>query len=201
MVNALAVASVGLVLGLDRADLADGIGRVSPVRGRMEMVERGQPFTVVVDYAHKPQALEAALVAGRDMIGPGARLIVVFGCGGDRDRGKRPEMGALAERLADVVVLTDDNPRTEDATAIIAEIAAGMRDADAALVINDRAEAIEAALGRAEPGDLVLIAGKGHETYQVVGDRQYDFDDRLVAYGVLAGRTPSGSRDGETPAP
>ena len=103
--------------------------------------------------------------------------------------------------LADVVVLTDDNPRTEDATAIIAEIAAGMRDADAALVINDRAEAIEAALGRAEPGDLVLIAGKGHETYQVVGDRQYDFDDRLVAYGVLAGRTPSGSRDGETPAP
>ncbi len=201
VVNALAAATVGLVLGLDSADLADGIGRVSPVRGRMELVERGQPFTVVVDYAHKPQALEAALLAGRDMIDPGARLIVVFGCGGDRDRGKRPEMGALAERLADRVVLTDDNPRTEDRRRIIDEIAAGMTDAAAATIVNDRAEAIAAALGLAEPGDLVLIAGKGHETYQIVGDEQFDFDDRLVAYEVLAGRDPSGLRDGETPAP
>ncbi len=202
VMNALAAATVGLVLGLDEHDLVDGIGRAEPVRGRMEMVERGQDFTVVVDYAHKPQALEAAISAGRELITGAGRLLLVMGCGGDRDEGKRPEMGRIAEAGADLVVVTDDNPRTEDPARIRAAIVAGMTDTGSAVEIGDRAEAIGHAIGTAGAGDVVLIAGKGHETHQIVGSERLEFDDRLAAWRALAADPDGiGEPTGETDAP
>ncbi len=131
-----------------------------------------------MDYAHTPDALDNVLRTVRDMMPAGAALTCVVGCGGDRDRTKRPEMGAIAERHADRVVLTNDNPRTEDPDAILAEIRAGLTHPDAADVIPDRAEAIRHALDGATPGDVVVIAGKGHEDYQIVGTEKRHFDDR-----------------------
>lgn len=146
--------------------------------GRLERVATTAPFTVLVDYAHTPDALGTVLRALRDLTR--ARLIVAFGCGGDRDRDKRPKMGAIAETLADVVVLTSDNPRSERPEAILAEIRAGMRGTGRALQIEDRREAIYAALDEAAPGDLVLLAGKGSESYQEVRGRKLPFDDREI---------------------
>ena len=142
----------------------------------------GHPFTVWVDYAHTPDGLENVLAAAREL-GP-KRVIVVFGCGGDRDRTKRPMMGEVAGRLADLSVVTSDNPRSEDPNAIIAEILPGIRGEHR--VVPDRAEAIAAALAAAQPGDLVVIAGKGHEDYQIFADRTIHFDDREVAREALA---------------
>ena len=141
----------------------------------------GQPFTVLVDYAHTPDSLENALRAARGVAS--GRVLVVFGCGGDRDRGKRPLMGEIAARLADQSVVTSDNPRSEDPEAIIAEIVAGVpgeRRASVA-VEPDRRAAIGLALGAARAGDVVVIAGKGHEQGQIIGDRRLPFDDREVA--------------------
>ena len=143
----------------------------------------GQPL-VVVDYAHTPDALEQALQTLRDH--GQARLLCVFGCGGDRDRGKRPLMAACAERLADIVWVTDDNPRTEPGDAIVAEIRAGFRHPGRVRIQRDRRSAIAEAVREAGPGDIVLIAGKGHETYQEVDGVQSAFDDRAVAAGILA---------------
>lgn len=154
--------------------------------GRMETLSvEGGPLAIV-DYAHTPDALEKALMAVRAHCA--GRLICVFGCGGDRDPGKRPVMGAIAERLADLVLVTDDNPRTEDGDAIVAQIVAGMSDPTRALIQRDRAAAIERALKEAAPGDAVLIAGKGHESYQIVGAERRPFSDREIAQAALASR-------------
>ncbi len=186
--NALAAAEACVLLGLDPAEVAAALAGVPTVPGRFEAIRAGQDFTVLVDYAHTPDALEQALDAARGLVAPGGSLTVVFGCGGDRDPGKRPLMGGVACRLADRVVLTDDNPRSEDPLRILEEIRAGCVDArgtGAPQVQPDRRLAITDALGRARPGDVVLIAGKGHETGQVFGSRTEPFDDREVAREVL----------------
>jgi UDP-N-acetylmuramoyl-L-alanyl-D-glutamate--2,6-diaminopimelate ligase len=153
----------------------------------MERVDAGQDFTVFVDYAHTPDALDAALAAGRGAAEPGGRVIVVFGCGGDRDRAKRPLMGRIATDNADVTFVTSDNPRTEDPATIVDEIFRGVpRDAGAERVI-DRRTAIREAVASARAGDVVLVAGKGHETGQIVGDRTEPFDDRVVAREAMEG--------------
>ena len=153
--------------------------------GRFERIEAGQPFTVVVDYAHKPDAVEAALRSLRPLTE--GRLLVVLGAGGDRDLGKRPIMGEIAARLADVVVVTDDNPRTEDPAAIRAAVLAGARTGRAeVLEEGDRRGAIAAALELAQPGDIVIVAGKGHETGQEVAGVVHPFDDRDVVREALA---------------
>ena len=157
-----------------------GLAAVAGVPGRFEPVDAGQPFTVLVDYAHTPDGLENVL--GRRARSPTGRLICVFGCGGDRDRGKRPLMGAVVRRLADVAVVTSDNPRSEDPAAIIADITAGF----AMDVEVDRRPAIERAVGMAAPGDVVVIAGKGHEQGQELADRTVPFDDREVAREALS---------------
>jgi UDP-N-acetylmuramoyl-L-alanyl-D-glutamate--2,6-diaminopimelate ligase len=186
--NALAAIGVGLALRLDLADVRSGLAGTPPIPGRFELVECGQDFTIAVDYAHKPDALER-LLRGARALGPN-RILTVFGCGGDRDRGKRPIMGRLATQLSDVVIVTSDNPRSENPEQIIAEILAGVREVKgpAARVRTevDRARAIETAMQLAEPGDLVLIAGKGHETYQLFADHRVHFDDREQARQALA---------------
>ena len=182
--NALAVAAVAEQLGHEDTDVADALCAVDAPRGRFEFVNVGQSFHVVVDYAHKPEALAAVLGAARSVAG-GASVLLVVGCGGDRDREKRPKMAAIGEELADVVVLTSDNPRSEDPQTIIDEMIVGLSSPTAAHVLVDRAEAIGYAVGRAQAGDVVLIAGKGHEDYQVIGDEVIDFDDRLVAAQAL----------------
>jgi len=184
--NALAAATAAAALGLDPAPVAAALDEARPVRGRFELVDGGQPFHVAVDYAHTPDALEAVITAAREVTA--GRVIVVFGCGGDRDHDKRPEMGAVVDRLADLAVVTSDNPRSEDPDAIIAAVVAGMAaagDPDRVRVEPDRRRAIGLALSLAAPGDLVLLAGKGHETTQVIGDVTLPFDDRAVALEVL----------------
>ena len=163
-----------------------GIRNLKSVRGRFERVGGGRP-TVIVDYAHKPDALEKLLHAVREIAGS-RRIRVVFGCGGDRDRGKRPEMGEIAARLADSVIVTSDNPRGEDPRAIIAEITKGISGGEC-LTITDRREAIARAIGEAADDDVIVIAGKGHETYQVSGDEVVHFDDREEAELALQKRT------------
>jgi UDP-N-acetylmuramoyl-L-alanyl-D-glutamate--2,6-diaminopimelate ligase len=185
--NALLAASVATALGVGEDQVAEGLGTAGPVPGRMEVVAPGGPIPVLVDYAHTPAGLEAALTAARDLAGPGS-LVCLFGCGGDRDPGKRPEMGAVASHLADVVVLTSDNPRSEDPLAIIEGIRAGVAEGSEVVVEPDRAEAIRLAIGRAAPGDVVVLAGKGHEATQTAGGRSWPFDDREQARRALAGR-------------
>jgi len=187
--NLLAALAAGLALDLPAETLGASLGSFPGVAGRMERVEAGQPFTVIVDYAHTDDALRSLLEAVREL-GP-RRVITVFGCGGDRDRSKRPLMGAVAARMSDAVVLTSDNPRSEPPEAILDEIQRGMngRRADDRHVIPDRREAIARALSLAEAGDAVVIAGKGHETQQVLRDRSVPFDDRQVVRDLLAPRT------------
>jgi UDP-N-acetylmuramoyl-L-alanyl-D-glutamate--2,6-diaminopimelate ligase len=164
--------------------VAAGLASAPPVPGRFEPVDEGQPFAVLVDYSHKPGALAGALAAAREAA-PGGRVILVFGAGGERDASKRPEMGEVAARLADRVLLTSDNPRGEDPLAIIDAIRSGITTTTDLTVEPDRATAIALAIGEARAGDVVLIAGKGHEAVQVVGDRALPFDDRDVARTAL----------------
>lgn len=179
--NAVAAATVALGLGHSIVEVAERLSRAPQVPGRMERIVDA-PFHVVRDYAHTPDALERLLSTMRP-ITPG-RIILVFGCGGDRDRGKRPLMGAIAAKGADVILLTSDNPRTEDPEQILDDIAAGMpprtfqREAD-------RHMAIATALGQARPGDVVVLAGKGHEVYQTTGSRQEPFDERDIVLGLM----------------
>ncbi len=186
--NILGAAGACLHLGLPRRVIEAGVANLAAVPGRFEKVEAGQPFGVAVDYAHTPDALERVLGFAREFA-PG-RLLVVFGCGGDRDRGKRPQMGEVAARLADRVYVTSDNPRSEDPLAIIEEIVIGVKKVSPAgkthVTIPARREAIGAAVAEARGGDLVVIAGKGHETYQILRDRTIPFDDRVVAREALA---------------
>ena len=176
--NWLGAIGAALVVGMPAETIEAGIRNLKSVRGRFERVGDGKP-TVIVDYAHKPDALEKLLHAVRDIAGS-RRIRVVFGCGGDRDRGKRPEMGEIAARLADSVIVTSDNPRGEDPRAIINEIVKGITGGDH-LAITDRREAIGRAIGEAADDDVIVIAGKGHETYQVSGDEVVHFDDREEA--------------------
>jgi len=179
--NALGALAASRLLGIDDDAIARGLEAVRGVPGRFESVVEGQPFEVIVDYSHKPEALESVLRTARDLAA--GRVICVFGCGGDRDRGKRPLMGRIASELADLAIVTSDNPRSEDPQAIIDEILAGI-DGDVE-VEPDRAAAIERAISAAEGGDVVLIAGKGHEQGQEFADRTIPFDDREVARDVL----------------
>ena len=180
--NALAALAAGRLLGIADEAIRRGLESVRGVPGRFESVEAGQPFHVIVDYAHKPGALENVLRAARELA-DGNRVLCVLGAGGDRDRGKRPLMGRLASELADVAVVTSDNPRSEDPDAIIAEIVAG---AESPVEIEpDRALAIAHAVEQARPGDVVLIAGKGAEPGQEYADRTIPFDDRDVAREAL----------------
>ncbi|HJZ60718.1 MAG TPA: UDP-N-acetylmuramoyl-L-alanyl-D-glutamate--2,6-diaminopimelate ligase [Miltoncostaeaceae bacterium] len=183
--NVTGVVAAAELLGLDRGAVARGIAAVRGVPGRFEPVDAGQPFEVLVDYAHTPDSLENVLREARALAGP-RRVLAVFGCGGDRDRGKRPQMGAIARALADVAIVTSDNPRTEDPDAIIAEVLAGAADGPAELVVEaDRRRAIGLAVERAAPGDVVVIAGKGHERGQERDGVVSPFDDREVALAAL----------------
>ncbi|MFC6694434.1 UDP-N-acetylmuramoyl-L-alanyl-D-glutamate--2,6-diaminopimelate ligase [Nocardioides daphniae] len=183
--NALAATAMCAMAGFDAATVAGGIAGGPGVPGRLERVDAGQDFSVVVDYAHKPDAVEATLRTLRPLTD--GRLVVVLGAGGDRDRGKRPLMGEIAGRLADVFVVTDDNPRSEDPAAIRAAVLEGARDPHAeVLEIGDRREAIRTALRLARSGDIVLVAGKGHESGQEVDGVVTPFDDREVAREELA---------------
>jgi UDP-N-acetylmuramoyl-L-alanyl-D-glutamate--2,6-diaminopimelate ligase len=191
--NSLAALAAAREVGIDDAAIAEGIARLRGVPGRLEAVESGQPFAVLVDYAHTPDSLENVLRAARELTD--GRVIVVFGCGGDRDRGKRPLMGEAATRLADLSLITSDNPRSEDPPAIIAEIEPGARAGGGPYSIEpDRRAAISEALDAARSGDVVVIAGKGHETGQQFRDRTVPFDDRVVAAQELAGLGFGGAR-------
>jgi UDP-N-acetylmuramoyl-L-alanyl-D-glutamate--2,6-diaminopimelate ligase len=183
--NWLGAIGAALVVGVPVAQIEAGIRDLQSVRGRFERVGDAAP-TVIVDYAHKPDALEKLLHAVRDIAGP-RKITLLFGCGGDRDRGKRPEMGAIASRLADRVVVTSDNPRNEDPQVIIAEILRGTRTENT-IAIADRREAIERTIREASEDEVIVIAGKGHETYQYVGDRVLHFDDREEAEFALKKR-------------
>jgi UDP-N-acetylmuramoyl-L-alanyl-D-glutamate--2,6-diaminopimelate ligase len=188
--NALAAVHAARALGIDDAAIRQGLESVRGVPGRFESVDAGQPFHVIVDYAHKPGALENVLRAARDLAN-GNRVICVIGAGGDRDRGKRPVMGKLAAELADIAIVTSDNPRSEDPEAIAAEIVAGAgREIELEL---DRAAAIARAVELARPGDVVLIAGKGAEQGQQFGDRTIPFDDREAAKEALKALTEAAS--------
>jgi UDP-N-acetylmuramoyl-L-alanyl-D-glutamate--2,6-diaminopimelate ligase len=179
--NVLGTVAAGRLLGVDDQAIARGIGSVSGVPGRFQSVDEGQPFAVIVDYAHKPAALENVLRTARDL-GTG-RLICVFGCGGDRDRGKRPLMGRIASDLADLVIVTSDNPRSEDPLAIIDEIVAGMGSEPE--IEPDRARAIGRSIELAGTDDVVVIAGKGHERGQETAGVITSFDDVEVAGELL----------------
>jgi UDP-N-acetylmuramoyl-L-alanyl-D-glutamate--2,6-diaminopimelate ligase len=191
VMNLLGAVTTGIALGVDDDAIVRTLGAVGTVPGRFERVRAGQPFLVVVDYAHTPDALERVLATARKLTS--GRLGVVFGCGGDRDRGKRPIMGEIAARLGDRVWVTSDNPRSERAEAIVDEVLAGTRraGAGAGTVVTDvdRRAAIEGAIRWARAGDTVVIAGKGHETYQIVGGETLPFDDRGVARQALRARS------------
>jgi UDP-N-acetylmuramoyl-L-alanyl-D-glutamate--2,6-diaminopimelate ligase len=183
--NALGAAHVARVLGVDDATIAEGLSLPLVVEGRFERVDAGQPFAIIVDYAHTPDGLEQLLRAAGDIVE--GRVVVVFGCGGDRDPSKRSMMGETAAQRADSVIITADNSRSESTDQIIASIVEGVQRvssprASSIIVEPDRRRAISTALRSAAPGDIVLLAGKGHETVQIIGDSTTPFDDRLVAF-------------------
>lgn len=179
--NLTAVYGAAILLGADSGEVLENLSRLEPVRGRMEYVKSPSGVTAVVDYAHTPDALENVLGTLRN-IRPEGELICLFGCGGDRDKTKRPEMAAVAAKYADKIVVTSDNPRTEDPEAIIEDIRAGVPASAVkkTLFITDRKEAIRTALMMAAPGSIVLVAGKGHEDYQIIGKVKHHFDDREI---------------------
>jgi UDP-N-acetylmuramoyl-L-alanyl-D-glutamate--2,6-diaminopimelate ligase len=182
--NALAAFAAATSLGVPPDDAAEGLAGAQRVPGRFEPIEEGQNFAVLVDYAHTPDSLENVLGAARELTG--GQLIAVFGAGGDRDRDKRPKMGRAGASLSDLAIVTSDNPRSEDPEAIIAEVLGGVENGANVEVEPDRRAAIALAFGRAQPGDTVVIAGKGHEQGQEFADgRKLPFDDREVARAEL----------------
>ena len=186
--NILAAIGTAIGLGLPNETIETGIRNLRAVSGRFQSVDRGQPFLVVVDYAHTDDALENLIRTARELNAKG-RIITVFGCGGSRDRTKRPIMGELSGRLSDLSILTSDNPRQEDPLKIISDIVVGMQKSGGKYMIEpDRAKAIHAAIEEAQAGDIVLLAGKGHEDYQIFADRTIHFDDREEARKALEGR-------------
>ena len=178
--NSLAALSAACSFGISLADAAEGISKIKNVPGRFERVNEEADFSVIVDYAHTNDAMEKLLSSAREL-NP-ARIITVFGCGGDRDKTKRPLMGRVAGTYSDIPVVTIDNPRTENADDIIKDILSGMSEFSGKTVIEpDRKKAIQFAVESARKGDLIVIAGKGHEDYQIIGREKYHFDDREVA--------------------
>jgi UDP-N-acetylmuramoyl-L-alanyl-D-glutamate--2,6-diaminopimelate ligase len=195
VLNALGAAQAAQVLGSSPAEVAEGLAAVDAIAGRFEPVDAGQDFTVLVDYAHTPDGLGQALEAAREVtLG---RLIVVFGAGGDRDHDKRHLMGETAARLADLAIVTSDNPRSEDPRTIIDQVLEGVAHPERTTVVEDRAEAIETALSIAQAGDVVLVAGKGHEKTQEIGGRLRPFDDvdkaRRALLRLVAARRQGGT--------
>jgi UDP-N-acetylmuramoyl-L-alanyl-D-glutamate--2,6-diaminopimelate ligase len=183
--NALAAVAIGLIMGVTPPDICRALESVRAVPGRAEVLETNTPFKVVLDYSHTPSALSNILETVRGFVRN--RIIVVFGCGGDRDHGKRPMMGEIAGRLADYSVLTSDNPRSEDPMEILSAIEAGIQPTGAAYVkIENRREAIRHALEQAEDGDVVILAGKGHETYQEIRGTKRPFDEKLIVHDLLS---------------
>ncbi|MEG0767645.1 MAG: UDP-N-acetylmuramoyl-L-alanyl-D-glutamate--2,6-diaminopimelate ligase, partial [Clostridia bacterium] len=182
--NAMTAAAIGLILGVDMDTIRRGLESVRSVPGRVEVLETHTPYKVILDYSHAPAALENVLKVVRTFAR--GRVIVLFGCGGDRDREKRPIMGAIGGRLADFSILTSDNPRNEDPYAILTSIEAGMRTTQGAYcVIENRREAIRHALTMARPEDVVILAGKGHETYQEIAGEKHPFDEKVVVRELL----------------
>jgi UDP-N-acetylmuramoyl-L-alanyl-D-glutamate--2,6-diaminopimelate ligase len=184
--NILAASAAALARGCSLEQIRRGIAQLKRVPGRFERVDCGQPFTGVVDYAHTDDALRNLLRLAREFVGPSNRVITVFGCGGDRDRTKRPRMGRAAGEASDLVVLTSDNPRSEDPLAIIQDARAGLEQTSANFSVElDRRKAIALAINQAQPGDIVLLAGKGHEKVQVLATGAVPFDDVAVAADIL----------------
>lgn len=182
--NSLAAGVCAKELGLPLNDIADALASLSGVKGRAEVVPTNNDFTIIIDYAHTPDGLQNVLSTFKEC--PKNRLIVLFGCGGDRDKTKRPKMGAIAARLADYVIVTSDNPRTEEPSAIISDILEGMKDiATPYKVIENRVEAIHFAVANAKSGDIIVLAGKGHETYQIIGHDTIHLDEREVIAEAL----------------
>ncbi len=177
--NIMTAVASGHCLGIPKEAISKGISEMKFVPGRLEPVEAEQPFSVLVDYAHTPDAVEKAIIAVKDLVK--GKLIVLFGCGGDRDKGKRPKMGHIAEKMSDLAILTSDNPRMEDPQSIIDDVLEGIKDRSTIEVRIDRTQAIHLALDSASENDCVLLLGKGHETYQILGSVRIHYDDREVA--------------------
>ena len=192
--NHLTAAGLCLGAGLDLKTVAAGLSALKGVPGRLEKVDGAEDFAVLVDYAHTDDALQNVLTTLRPLCK--GRLRVLFGCGGDRDRTKRPRMARVAEQLADAIIVTSDNPRTEEPEAIIGEILTGFEDpgSERITVEPDRRKAIELAIESARTDDIILLAGKGHETYQIIGTKKFDFSDKDIARQCLKERQCSPSR-------
>jgi UDP-N-acetylmuramoyl-L-alanyl-D-glutamate--2,6-diaminopimelate ligase len=186
--NLLGAAAAGLALGVSEREVAAAIASVSSVPGRLERVEAGQPYRILVDYAHTPDALERLLTSVRELTDK--KILLVFGAGGDRDRGKRAPMGEIAGRLADIPIVTSDNPRTEDPQAIVRDVEEGLTRSGSTKYMKfvDRRDAIQKAVELSNPGTVLVITGKGHETSQVIGDRELPFDDRAISAELARAR-------------
>ncbi len=182
--NAMAAVTTGLALGIELESMTEAMQNFAGVKGRMESVPTGRDFTVIIDYAHSPDALENVIKPLKEL--ETGRVVTLFGCGGDRDPSKRPLMGEIAARLSDFVIVTSDNPRTEEPGKIIQDILAGMKGTKTPYtVIENRREAIGWAIENAHPGDIILLAGKGHETYQIIGKEKFHFDEREIVREFL----------------
>jgi UDP-N-acetylmuramoyl-L-alanyl-D-glutamate--2,6-diaminopimelate ligase len=183
--NILAAIGAGIGLEIPIAKIEEGIVGLEVVPGRFQSIDEGQPFLVVVDYAHADDAMRNLISTAREL-NPTGRIITVFGAGGERDRSTRPLMGEAAGSLSDLVILTDDNPRKEDPLRIMNDVVVGLQKVNASYRIEpDREKALEIAIDEARPGDIVLLAGKGHENYQILADRTFEFDDRVVSRAIL----------------
>jgi UDP-N-acetylmuramoyl-L-alanyl-D-glutamate--2,6-diaminopimelate ligase len=195
--NLLAAIGAAQALGLSNEVIEGGIRNLESVSGRFQRIDLGQPFLVIVDYAHTDDALENLIRTAREL-NPKARIITLFGCGGEKDRTKRPVMGEVTGRLSDLTILSSDNPRSEDPLKIISDVIVGLqKTAGKYLIEPDREKAIGAAMDEARTGDIVLLAGKGHENYQILADRTLEFDDREMARSALRERGFEGPRNGQ----
>jgi UDP-N-acetylmuramoyl-L-alanyl-D-glutamate--2,6-diaminopimelate ligase len=185
--NFLAASSILLALGFNLEQVRNASEGVSPVAGRFQGIANNLGASVIVDYAHTPDGLQKVLESAREVTS--GKLIVIFGCGGDRDKSKRPLMGKIASKLADAVILTSDNPRTEDPLTILEEVASGLHPLTQQIQIVDRVEAINYGVSMLNSGDTLVIAGKGHENYQIVGKEKVHLDDSKIAHEALSLRT------------
>jgi UDP-N-acetylmuramoyl-L-alanyl-D-glutamate--2,6-diaminopimelate ligase len=194
--NILAAIGAAQALGLSNEVIASGVRNLKSVSGRFQPIAMGQPFLVVVDYAHTDDALENLIRTAREL-NPKGRIITLFGCGGEKDRTKRPVMGEVAGRLSDLTILSTDNPKSEDPLKIISDIVVGLQKTHGKYMIEpDREKAIGLAIDEARAGDILLLAGKGHENYQILADRTLEFDDREVARKALRDRGFDGPESG-----
>ena len=194
--NILAAIGAALALGIKNENIEAGIRKLESVSGRFQRIDMGQKFFVIVDYAHTDDALENLIRTAREL-NPSGRIITLFGCGGEKDRTKRPVMGEVSGRLSDLTILSSDNPRSEDPLKIISDIVVGVQKTNGKYLIEpDREKAIGLAFDQARAGDIVLLAGKGHENYQILGDRTLDFDDRETAREALRRRGYGGLKSG-----